>query len=306
MTANLVQGKQLLRLLNKAKALAEVYTQVDTAVPLSIPSPTHPSYTLDPTSKWHFSALLSTALESATLPTRLRASPASLSDLSTALNVQGHHTISRLRMGIGAGRGAKGAVDDVLDVDLFDLTGEARSRKKEYVSSSYGRVLSQRGEQSDLVYESLFGDPPHPTTTRYVPICNNPCPFYHGLTRIDTLPPSLTPTQTHSLTSTRRTRTSPSTPSYLPTLTSLPLPRPSGNTYWHSCAGMRGRAWATRWRRLGRSTTMGGIVKSQRMIRVCEASMSRRVNRSVAYLFIGSLESNLQSKTLLTSIKTEP
>lgn len=165
----LYQDKRLLRLLNKAKALSEIYTQVDTAVPLSIPSLTCPSYTLDSESKWHLSALLSTALESATLPTRLRASPPSLSDLSTALNVQGHHTISRLRIGLGEGRGGKGGVDDVLDIDLFDLTGEARGRKKEYFSSSYGRVLSQRGEQSDGVYEALFGDPPHPTTTRYVP-----------------------------------------------------------------------------------------------------------------------------------------
>lgn len=73
-------------------------------------------------------------------------------------------------MGVGAGRGDKGAaVDDVLSVDTFGLTGEAGKGGKVYSSSAYGQVLSQRGEQSDGVYDALFGDPPHPTTTRYVP-----------------------------------------------------------------------------------------------------------------------------------------
>lgn len=163
------KARQLTRQLNKAKTLAELYSQADTIVPLSTPSAAHPSYTLNTTSKWHLSALLSTGLESATLPTRLLASPPSLFDLSTALNVQGRHTISRLRMGIGNARGGKTGVDNLLDVNLFSLTGETTMGSTAHSSSSYGQVLSQRGEWSDGVFEALLENHPHPTTTRYVP-----------------------------------------------------------------------------------------------------------------------------------------
>ncbi|SPO02697.1 uncharacterized protein DNG_05370 [Cephalotrichum gorgonifer] len=166
------RSKRLARALNRAKVLSEVHTQASTVIPLCIPSASRAYYTLNADSPWQVSALLSTALESAALSTRLRSAPTSLSDLSAALNVQGRHTISRLRMGLGEDRKGEGevegeeAVDAALDIDLFSLTGDVAGKAS--FSSSYGRVLSQRGELSDEVYDALFkGDPPHPATQRY-------------------------------------------------------------------------------------------------------------------------------------------
>ncbi|KEZ42951.1 putative MtDNA inheritance protein Dml1 [Scedosporium apiospermum] len=159
--------KQILRLINKAKTLTETLPISTTLIPLSLPSATHlPSYSLNPSSPWHVSALLSTALESSTLPTRLHPfaqhpTPTTLSDLSAALNLQGRHNLARLQMGLGEGRGAADA-SEALDIDLFDLTGRT-GREPKARGGAFGRVLVQRGdkrseEQEDEVFKALFDE----------------------------------------------------------------------------------------------------------------------------------------------------
>lgn len=79
----------------------EMSTHASMYVPLSIPPTQLPQYVhLDPNSQWHTSALLSAALESITLPTRLRHDPEKrgfVDDLETALNVNGNQRIAQLQ-----------------------------------------------------------------------------------------------------------------------------------------------------------------------------------------------------------------
>jgi hypothetical protein len=71
--------------------------QVSAIIRLSSPPISTPSYvTLDSSSEWSKSALLCTAVETVTLPTRLRESkgrPGSLADFESALNNRGARTI---------------------------------------------------------------------------------------------------------------------------------------------------------------------------------------------------------------------
>ena len=73
-------------------------------IPLSIPPTQLPQYVhLDRNSQWHTSALLSAALESITLPTRLRHDPekrGSVDDLEAALNVNGNQRLAQLQCSI--------------------------------------------------------------------------------------------------------------------------------------------------------------------------------------------------------------
>ena len=73
-------------------------------IPMSIPSTQLPQYVhLDRCSQWHTSALLSIALESITLPTRLRHDVAKrgfINDLEAALNVNGNQRIAQLQCSV--------------------------------------------------------------------------------------------------------------------------------------------------------------------------------------------------------------
>ena len=73
-------------------------------IPLSIPSTQLPQYVqLDRHSQWHTSALFSTALESISLPTRLRHDAHKrglICDLEAALNINGNQRIAKLQYSI--------------------------------------------------------------------------------------------------------------------------------------------------------------------------------------------------------------
>ena len=85
-------------MINEMSTLASMYT------PMSVPSTKLPQYVLfDRNSQWHSSALLSVALESATLPTRLRRGVGKrwfLDDIDAALNVNGNQRIAQLQCSI--------------------------------------------------------------------------------------------------------------------------------------------------------------------------------------------------------------
>jgi hypothetical protein len=73
-------------------------------MPLTIPVAVLPRYVmLDTRSQWHVSGLLSTALESMTLPSRLKnriVAQETLDQLGNTLNINGKQTIAKLRMSI--------------------------------------------------------------------------------------------------------------------------------------------------------------------------------------------------------------
>ncbi|OBT40986.1 hypothetical protein VE00_08236 [Pseudogymnoascus sp. WSF 3629] len=176
------RSTQFLKLSNTARSIAEVSSQASLYIPLTIPS-SLPSYTtLDPSSLWHASALLSTAVETMTLPSRLHAragTRSSLADTGAALNVNGTQNIARLQMSIGedpvangeshgredareggdrrlATHGGRLNEEDEdeglaeLDMDFFPVDAPAmngRGRRADRRLHTFGRVESSRSDQ---------------------------------------------------------------------------------------------------------------------------------------------------------------
>ncbi|MCJ1358797.1 MAG: mtDNA inheritance, partitioning of the mitochondrial organelle [Icmadophila ericetorum] len=95
---------RLLRTTNAARSLHDISSQASMYIPLSMPPQTLPNYiSLDNTSQWHSSALLATALESVTLPSRTRVSGhtrTTLNDLEAALNINANQRIARLQCSV--------------------------------------------------------------------------------------------------------------------------------------------------------------------------------------------------------------
>lgn len=94
-----------MRLSNTARSVSEVAPHASLFIPIAIPSLDKlPRYvSLDSHSQWHTSALLSTAVESMTLPSRLKVQNGSLQRLDqfeNALNINGSQNIAKLRMSI--------------------------------------------------------------------------------------------------------------------------------------------------------------------------------------------------------------
>jgi len=90
-----------LKLSNTARAISEIAPQASLFIPMTMPSKALPSYVmLNPRSQWHISGLFSTALESMTLPSRLKAKRETLDQLESSLNVNGNQNIAKLRMSI--------------------------------------------------------------------------------------------------------------------------------------------------------------------------------------------------------------
>jgi len=89
---------------NVAHSIQEVSTQASLYIPISDPPIKLPSYvTLDPRSQWHNSAVLSVALESMTLPSRLKpvdGKHCTLNEFEAALNTNGNQKIAKLQCSI--------------------------------------------------------------------------------------------------------------------------------------------------------------------------------------------------------------
>ncbi len=98
------RAKQLLKTVNSARTMNEMATHASLYIPISIPPGPLPEYVqLNRDSQWHTSALLSAALESMTLPSRLRPDTQKrglLGDIEAALNVNGNQRIAQLECSI--------------------------------------------------------------------------------------------------------------------------------------------------------------------------------------------------------------
>ena len=97
------RAKQVLRSTNSAKTLREMSTHASMYIPVTIPGRLPGYVKLDRDSQWHTSALLSTGLESMTLPSRMKGNEVErgfLSDMEAALNVNGTQRIAQLQCSI--------------------------------------------------------------------------------------------------------------------------------------------------------------------------------------------------------------
>lgn len=159
--------KRLLRLVNKAKSLTELYKQASLLLPISLPSAMSPrlrkTVSMDASSAWHTSALLSAAIESATLPSRLKdaANRDALGNISDSLNVHGKQTVANLQMSFSdaedtphnenAGDEAKDGLKLDMDLRATDDMGDGHHRTQNGFHSApkiFSQVLSSRGDRA--------------------------------------------------------------------------------------------------------------------------------------------------------------
>jgi hypothetical protein len=102
--ANTLQEKRIMRLSNIARSLSEIAPQASLFIPMTLPTARLPNYvTVDRQSPWHVSGLLSAALESMSLPSRLKTkygSRKTIDRLISALNINGNQNIAKLRMSV--------------------------------------------------------------------------------------------------------------------------------------------------------------------------------------------------------------
>lgn len=150
---------------NTARTVKDLCEHASMMVPMALPHGRLPSnINLNLQSLWHTSALLSTAMETATIASRLNSqvggsSPqASLGDLVSGLNLQGKQTMSRLQLSVTAPKSVSSAginhVDDhtKLDVDFFDILRTRplpRKRSLEESASTphfFGHTVTTRGQ----------------------------------------------------------------------------------------------------------------------------------------------------------------
>jgi hypothetical protein len=97
-----LQDKRLQRLTNKAKTLTEMYKYASLVIPVTLPSPLGSSISLDASSSWHTSALVASAIETVTLPSRLRtrSNNDTYSGIASLLNQTGKQSIAGLQMSV--------------------------------------------------------------------------------------------------------------------------------------------------------------------------------------------------------------
>ncbi|KAK3504534.1 tubulin nucleotide-binding domain-like protein [Neurospora crassa] len=96
----LSREKRLLRLANKARTMTEMYKYASVVVPFTVPATLPGSVVLDAGSQWHNTALSAAAIESVTLPSRLRdsANRDTMGTLADSLNAMGKQNVASLGM----------------------------------------------------------------------------------------------------------------------------------------------------------------------------------------------------------------
>ncbi|KAK7417417.1 mtDNA inheritance, partitioning of the mitochondrial organelle [Neonectria magnoliae] len=140
--------KRQLRLANTAQSIEQLCAQAPTLVPLALPETDLPAgISVDNRSPWHTSAAMATAIETATLPSRLLqsgdAQPASLDYLAEALNPVGNQPLASIQMSLAP---ATDALDDSrIDVDFFQIgRGRGRDRPRDRETRIFGQIISCR------------------------------------------------------------------------------------------------------------------------------------------------------------------
>lgn len=146
--------KRRLRLTNAANSVSEICQQATTFVPVSLPE--HhlpPSVKIDCRSPWHTSALLSAAMESTTLPSRLLpkagSQRVSLDEISMVVNTTGSQTLAGLRMGVAFGEMSNDQQEN-LNIDLFGI-GRMEKDGLDRQKHIFGKSISSRGEKGEEV-----------------------------------------------------------------------------------------------------------------------------------------------------------
>jgi hypothetical protein len=134
---------------NVARSLQAMAPQVSAYIRLSSPPTSIPGYIrLDASSEWSKSSLLCTAVETVTLPSRLREGngrTSSLADLESALNRTGSRTLFELKASVvtveGSGRPTPGK---------SSIMNESQGPLPPTLSTTFDLDFSPRGSQATL------------------------------------------------------------------------------------------------------------------------------------------------------------
>ncbi|OCL03467.1 protein DML1 [Glonium stellatum] len=174
--AGAVREKRLQQLVNTARSLHDIPEQASVYIPVSnSPLKTPPYLSMSLSSQWHTSAMQAVALESMTLPSRLKSSSGqrgTLQDMEEAFNSSGKRKIAKLELSIadpdvlegGAEAKAEHAKKVTsqqtqrdgdnssetklaeFDIDVFTSDYRTTSRKHHKKEQVFGRAEASRGE----------------------------------------------------------------------------------------------------------------------------------------------------------------
>lgn len=202
--ADNIKERRLQQVVNAAQSLQVLAEQSSVYIPTSNSLTKLPAYLrMEKNSPWHIGAVQSVAIESMTIPSRLRSSngrPGTLSDLEQTMNSTGKRRVAKLEMSVadpdvlsentsegiakaekvGSTVSPQDGEDDENEMTQFDMdvftrdyrtTSTRRSRKKEHI---FGRVESLRGEWN-IASSAESHDPQDrfkegPVVTRYVKV----------------------------------------------------------------------------------------------------------------------------------------
>ncbi|KAJ9638395.1 mtDNA inheritance, partitioning of the mitochondrial organelle [Coniosporium tulheliwenetii] len=118
--------QQLQKLVNIAKSIHELSTQASVYVPVSSKPVSAPGYlSMDETSRWHTSGLQAAAIESMTLPSRLRTAGGqrgTLQDMEAAFNSDGNRRIAKFEFSVAD----EGALKEALDSRVPQMNDSRR------------------------------------------------------------------------------------------------------------------------------------------------------------------------------------
>ncbi|KAH6985083.1 tubulin domain-containing protein [Ilyonectria sp. MPI-CAGE-AT-0026] len=141
------RSKRQLRLANTAHSIDQLCAQASTLVPLALPEADLPAgISMDRRSQWHTSAAMATAIETATLQSRLTqesgGQPVSLDYMAECLNPAGNQPLASMQMSLASD--TDDSDDSRIDVDFFQIGRDGLSRRRDRDTRIFGQVLSCR------------------------------------------------------------------------------------------------------------------------------------------------------------------
>lgn len=174
------RGKRQLRLISTAHSIGSLCSKASTLVPLALPqNKPIKGLDIDMRSIWHTSAAMAAAIESATLPSRLKitddSQPGSLDYLAESVNPAGNQPLTSLKMSISGDEADKGSTD----IDFFQI-GDKDGRVRHRDPQVFGEVSLYRGidapesEDQDQLMNSSRPVIGNPVTRKYVAMSSPP------------------------------------------------------------------------------------------------------------------------------------
>lgn len=165
--SDMVQSKQILQTMNTARSMQTLAQQASAYITASTFPSSLPTYVnMNPVNDWTSSALMATAMETVTLPSRLRdigGRQASLSLLVDMLNTDGRQNIFELSASVSSSTQGNGSAIEVTSGFSNGHTGQSRTRSSQanLESNSVHGTLELDIQYATKLSEQSQGTDPH-------------------------------------------------------------------------------------------------------------------------------------------------